>query len=162
MCACVYVCTMCGCLRVHTTMVVLTSCNLQVEEASARHQHCQSVGCHDLLALISVLTSTLSLSLSLSVSLSLCLSVSLSPFPPTGKRYISPKAEMMVNIASKLQQDVKAAVAPGGVATATTLDACQKEIFSLMVKDNFARFCKSTQGVALECMALARKAAGQE
>jgi hypothetical protein len=69
---------------------------------------------------------------------------------------------MMVNIASKLQQDVKAAVAPGGVATATTLDACQKEIFSLMVKDNFARFCKSTQGVALECMALARKAAGQE
>ena len=91
-----------------------------------------------------------------------CLSLSLSPLLPTGKRYISPKAEMMVNIASKLQQDVKAAVAPGGVATATTLDACQKEIFSLMVKDNFARFCKSTQGVALECMALARKAAGQE
>ena len=66
---------------------------------------------------------------------------------------------MMINLPSKLQQDLKTAVGPNGQATGATLDASQKEIFNLMVKDNFARFCKAEQGFAQKCMMSARGAA---
>lgn len=63
---------------------------------------------------------------------------------------------MMVNLPSNLQSEMTAAVESADIEIAVcvrSLDACQKEIFNLMVKDNFARFVR-LPGVAQECAAL--------
>jgi len=63
---------------------------------------------------------------------------------------------MMVNLPSKLQSEMAAAVESADIEIAVcirSLDACQKEIFNLMVKDNFARFVR-LPGVAQECATL--------
>ena len=65
--------------------------------------------------------------------------------------YIAPTATLMVNLKSERQIEARAAVAPGGLVTATTLDRCQEEVFSIMARDNFPRFQKSNPALVAEC-----------